>query len=146
MLDILTKCQDLLKSVIKKNEQLDVKTIELNFTQDSINRKEAGNKDKEAELSVRENNVSHIENVLEIQKSNGIKLQDIKEQQGELDIKRNAFVTHSEQVKEENIKKTENFKAWEDRLTKQEAELKATQEKLEADKKNMRADIINSLK
>ncbi len=146
MLDILVQCQDLLKSLKAKDLELVNKDTDLNIASQKIAKDSAANSAKETQLIKREQEVSTIEDILEIQKSNGIKLREIKDQQAELETSRNAFVSHSEQVKEENLKKEKDFKAQGERLAKEEANLKAALEKFEEDKKNMRADIINSLK
>ncbi len=146
MLDILVQCQDLLKSLKAKDLELVNKDTDLNIASQKIAKDLEANSTKETQLIKREQEVSNIEDILEIQKSNDIKLRDIKDQQAELETSRNAFVSHSEQVKEENLKKAKDFTDWDSNLIKKATELKEALAKFEEDKKNMRTDIINSLK
>jgi len=102
--------------------------------------------EKETSLDEREKGVSNVENILLVESENKKVSSQIRDMQLELDVQRKAFVTHQEQVKNDNLSKRSVLDAKSVELNKKEDRLNEGLEQLKEDKKNLKTKVLEEIK
>lgn len=142
MQELLQKAQDLWKELVKltqaTNEQ---KKIYENGIEKNVQVSEELKKLKES-LDEREKEIKSVEDLISLAKETDEKIDKIKKDFAELETQRIAFVSYSEQVKNENLRLKETYDAG----TKENEELKIKLDKefaeLEHRKKTLKEEVI----